>query len=171
MIKIQGLISFNKGAYMSKTIPFLCFLFLMTATSFAEDTVKVVVATQLFHCDLGEKLDCAAVNQIQEKEFLLKKNGGAIHMEDKEHGLTGDIVTAQEGNNVNYSFTLCSNLSCTMSTTGSDSVGNISQSMSGQYHLKENSFYVLLFYITNQVNSLKLEYNFNKIKSSLPYKL
>lgn len=148
---------------MCRIIPFISLLLLISTQTFASDSVKIMISTQVFHCDLDEKLHCQAISQIQQEEFLLKKDGGRVQLEDKEHGLNADIVTSLDNNNVIYDMTLCSSESCTMSTINSDSNGNINQSMSGQYNLTQKSFYVLLFFITNQVNSINVKEHFLKV--------
>lgn len=147
---------------MSKIIPFISLLLIFSASSFASDSVKVLIATQVFHCQFNETLNCRAIDQIQRKEILLKKDSGGVQLVDKEHGLRADILTSLDNNNVIYEMTLCSSESCTTSTVDSDSVGNISQSMSGQYGQTQKSFYVLLFYITNKIDSVNLNKHFLK---------
>jgi len=134
------------------------FLFLLTATSaFAEDTVKVTVGTQTYLCELSSELNCKAVNAVQQKEILLKKQSGKVQIEDKAKGLSAEVITNFVNNSVVYDMTLCSNQSCSISTTTSDATGNINQVMSGQYNITQNSFYVLGFFISTHANAVNLE--------------
>jgi hypothetical protein len=148
---------------MFKSSLFLILILFASSKSFAADTVKVIIATQVLQCTLGEKLNCKALGQIQSKEIVLKKEGGNVELVDKEHGLSAEIVTSLENNNVVYSMTLCSSETCSISTTNTDQKGNINQSMSGQYNYTQKSFYILLFFITNQVSGLNLEELFTKM--------
>jgi hypothetical protein len=126
------------------------------SNAFADDTVKVIVATQTYQCDFTDKLNCKAINEFQQKEIMIKKNGGSVQVEDKEHGLMATMVTVLEGSNVSYGLTLCSALSCSVSTVESNSNGDIAQSMSGQYNITQKSFKVLLFFITNKLSSTNM---------------
>ncbi len=141
------------------TSAFKCFfLFLLTATStFADDFVKVTVGTQTYHCELTNQLNCTAVNQVQKKEILLKKQAGKVQIEDKERNLSAEVITSLDNNNVVYDMTLCSSQSCSLITNTSDATGNINQVISGQYNITQNSFYVLGFFISTHANDLNLE--------------
>ncbi|MGZ3807585.1 MAG: hypothetical protein ACXVCE_05825 [Bacteriovorax sp.] len=152
---------------MTKTIAFLG-LFLLTSTqSFAEDTVKATIGTQTYLCELTTQLSCKAVNQVQQKEMLLKKNAERIQIEDKDRGLSAEVSTSLDNNNVVYDLTLCSSQSCSMSTVTSDPSGNINQVMSGQYNITQKSFYVLGFFISTHANGLNLEDKILNSKYSL----
>ncbi|MGZ3787880.1 MAG: hypothetical protein ACXVLQ_05120 [Bacteriovorax sp.] len=152
---------------MTKTIAFLG-LFLLTSTqSFAEDTVKATIGTQTYLCELTTQLSCKAVNQVQQKEMLLKKNAERIQIEDKDRGLSAEVSTSLDNNNVVYDLTICSSQSCSMSTVTSDPSGNINQVMSGQYNITQKSFYVLGFFISTHANGLNLEDKILNSKYSL----
>ena len=126
-------------------------------TSFAEDTVKVTVGTQTYHCELGAELSCKAINQVQQKSLLLKKNGGQVGVEDKPQGLNADVSTSLNGTNVVYDFTICSAQTCSVTTTTSDSTGKINQVISGQYNITQKSFNILGFFISNQAGAIDLQ--------------
>ena len=65
---------------------FLSFLLILSTNLFAEDTVKVLVGTQTYLCEITNQLNCKAVNQVQKAEIQLKKNAGNVTIEDKETG-------------------------------------------------------------------------------------
>lgn len=133
-------------------------LFLISTTVvLADDSVKVTVGTQTYLCELSNELNCKAVNAVQQKVILLKKQSGKVQIEDKVKGLSAEVITNFVNNNVVYDMTLCSNLSCSISTTTSDATGNINQVMSGQYNITQNSFYVLGFFISTHANPINLE--------------
>ena len=144
----------------SEFIKLLCglgFLVLITNSSFADDTVKVTVGTQTYHCEINSELSCKAVNEIQQKAILLKKNGGEVGVEDKPRGLTADTVTSLNGTNVVYDVTICSAQSCSISTVTSDSTGTINQVISGQYNITQKSFDVLGFFISTHAGVVNLQ--------------
>jgi hypothetical protein len=142
---------------MTKAISLLALFLLSTTAVFADDSVKVKVGTQTYLCEITTQLNCKAVNQVQQKELLLKKNAGAVHIEDKERGLTADIATAIDNNNVIYDITLCSAQSCSLNTVTSDPTGNVNQTISGQYNITQKSFYVLAFFISNRTSVINIE--------------
>ena len=125
--------------------------------AYAEDTVKVSVGTQTYLCTLTSQLTCNPTNQVQQQVMNLKKNGGKIQIADKERGLSADIDTSLDHNNVIYDLTLCSDKTCSISTVNSDAVGNINQLMLGQYNITEKSFYVLGFFINSQGKAMDFE--------------
>jgi hypothetical protein len=147
---------------MIKTISLLLILLTNVSLSFADDTVRLFAATQTYFCEMSDQMNCKAVNQPQQKEILLNKNGGNVRIEDKEHKLSANAYVSMENTNVAYEMTLCSEQVCSVSVMITDSTGTITQSMSGQYNLTQKSFYVLLFFITtniqktNNLNILKL---------------
>ncbi|MDD4974087.1 MAG: hypothetical protein PHY93_07030 [Bacteriovorax sp.] len=140
-----------------KLITGLGLILLISNSSFAEDTVKVTVGTQSYHCDLGAELSCKAVNEVQQKAIVLKKNGGQVGVEDKARGLNADAVTSLNGTNVVYDVTICSGQSCSISTVTSDSTGKINQVISGQYNITQKSFDVLGFFISTQAGVTELQ--------------
>ena len=117
----------------------------------------MTVGTQTYHCDLGAELNCKAVNEVQQKAILIKKNGGQVGVEDKPRGLTADAVTSLSGTNVVYDLTICSPQACSIATTTSDSLGKINQVVSGQYNITQKSFDVLGFFISTQAGIVNLE--------------
>ncbi len=127
-----------------------------TPTNTASDTVKVLVGTQTFKCDLNGSLSCKAINEIQQKEMVVKKDGGKIQIAEQSKGLSADIVTSLNNGNVIYDITLCSNTVCTVSDNNGGSNGYINQSMFGQYNITEKTFYVLGFFINSENNSVNL---------------
>lgn len=126
----------------------LGFMGLLSTSIFADDSIKVTVGTQSYHCTLGSELDCKAVNEIERKTVLLKKNGGTVGAEDKERGLSADVATSLNGGNVIYDVTICSSQSCSVSTVTSDSIGSIDQVISGQYNITQKSFDVIGFFVS-----------------------
>jgi hypothetical protein len=128
----------------------LSFILLISNSSFADDTVKVTVGTQTFHCELGQALSCKAINQIQQKAIVLKKTGGQVSVEDKPRGLSAEVVTSLNGTNVVYDMSVCSTQTCSLSTVTSDSSGKIDQVISGQYNMTQKSFDVIGFFISTQ---------------------
>jgi len=48
---------------------------------------KLNVGTQTFLCEFTSQLSCKAVNQLQQKEIQLNKDGAKIHIEDKTRSL------------------------------------------------------------------------------------
>jgi hypothetical protein len=154
------------GEIMTKAISLLALFLLTTTAAFSDDTVKVKVGTQTYLCEITTQLNCKAVNQVQQKEILLKKNSGSVHIEDKERGLTADIATTIDNNNVTYDITLCSAQSCTLNTVTSDTIGNINQTMSGQYNITQKSFYVLAFFISGHTGAVNFDVD---ILNKLPH--
>jgi len=136
---------------------FLSFLLILSTNLFAEDTVKVLVGTQTYLCEITNQLNCKAVNQVQKAEIQLKKNAGNVTIEDKERKLNAEIATTLDHNNVIYDLTICSAESCSLSTITSDPNGSINQVMSGQYNITQKSFYVLGFFISTQANTINFE--------------
>ena len=141
---------------------------LISNSVFAEDTVKVTVGTQTYHCDLGAELSCKAVNEVQQKVIVLSKSGGQVGVEDKARGLTVSAVTSLSSKNVVYDLTICSSQSCSISTVTSDSTGKINQVISGQYNITQKSFDVLGFFISTQGDASNLQ---DKIIQKLDHKL
>ena len=135
----------------------LGFYLLLTNITLADDTVKVTVGTQSYHCDLGSELNCKAINEVQQKVINLKKNGGQVGAEDKVRGLSADVITSLNGNNVVYDVTICSGQSCSISTVTSDLTGKINQVISGQYNITQKSFDILGFFISTQANAINLQ--------------
>jgi hypothetical protein len=131
-----------------KLIAVIGFLLLNLSNTFADDTVKVRVGTQSYHCELNPELNCNAANEVQQKVISLKKNGSSIEVEDKARGLSASTAVSLNGANVVYDITICSAQSCTISTVTSDSTGNINQVLSGQYNITQKSFDILGFFIT-----------------------
>ena len=151
-----------------KLIAGLGLLLLVSNSAFADDTVKVTVGTQSYHCDLGAELNCKAVNEVQQKAIVLKKNGGQVGVEDKPRGLAASAVTSLNGTNVVYDVTICSGQSCSISTVTTDSTGKINQVISGQYNITQKSFDVLGFFISTQAGVTDLQ---EKIIQKLDHKL
>ena len=151
-----------------KIIAVLASILMISTNLFAEDTVKVTVGTQSYHCDLGSELSCKAVNEVQSKVILLKKSGGQVGVEDKPRSLTATADTSLNGTNVVYDVTICSALSCSASTVTSDSTGKINQVISGQYNITQKSFDILGFFISTQAGIVNLQdiilKKLNKIK-------
>jgi hypothetical protein len=147
----------QNGEYMSHIIFFLNLFLLISTQAFADDSVKVTVGTQTYLCEIAAQLNCKAVNQVQQQEMALKKNGGKIQIADKDRGLSADIITSLDKNNVVYDITLCSSQSCSINTVTSDTTGNINQVMAGQYNITQKSFYVLGFFISTHASGLNLE--------------
>lgn len=142
---------------MNKTCAFLIFLLLASTCAFADDTVKVMVGTQTYFCEIAGQLNCKAVNQLQKQEMLLKRNAGQISIQDKERNLTADISTTLDNNNIIYDLTLCSAQACTISTAASNAAGDVNQIMVGQYNITQKSFYVLGFFINNHSSNVNIE--------------
>ena len=140
-----------------KLITGLGILLLISNNAFADDTVKVRVGTQSYHCELNPELSCKAVNEVQQKVILLKKNGGQVGVEDKLRGLTADAVTSLNGTDIVYDVTICSAQSCSISTVTSDSTGKINQVISGQYNITQKAFDVLGFFISTQAGVTNLK--------------
>jgi hypothetical protein len=136
---------------MIKTISLLFILLTNMSLAYADDTIKLLVATQTYFCEMAEQMNCKAVNQPQQKEVVLNKNGGNVHIEDKEHKLNAFVNLSMDSTDVAYEMTLCSEQVCTVSVLSTDPNGTITQSMSGQYNLTQKSFYVLLLFITNNI--------------------
>ncbi|MDO9182720.1 MAG: hypothetical protein Q7U04_09940 [Bacteriovorax sp.] len=133
-------------------------VFLMLSTNtFADDTMKITVGTQSYHCELGSTLDCKAVNEVQQKTIMLKKNGGSIGVEDKPRALSADAITSLNGTNVVYDVTICSAQSCSISTLTTDSAGKINQVISGQYNITQKSFDIIGFFISSQAGVANLQ--------------
>ncbi len=140
---------------MNKFLAIFCLL--LSTNLIADDNVKVTVGTQTYLCEITNQLNCKAVNLVQQKEILLKKNNGKIQIQDKERNLEAEIDTSLNNNNVVYDLTLCSTTSCTMSTVTSDNGGSINQILSGQYNITQKSFYVLGFFISTKAVMINLE--------------
>jgi hypothetical protein len=140
---------------MSKIIIFLSLL--ISATSFADDTVKVTVGTQTYLCEITNQLNCKPANTVQKTEILVKKNAGQINIQDKERKLNGEIATSLDHGNIVYDLTLCSQDSCSLSTVTTDPSGSINQVMSGQYNITQKSFYVLGFFISTHASDVNFE--------------
>lgn len=143
-----------------------CLFFLVSGQVFSKDltdaptddsTVKAVVGTQTYQCTLNPNLSCKAVNELQKKEIVLKKNGGQVSLVDSARNLSADISTTLDGVNVVYDITLCSGLACSISTVTTNAAGSINQVMSGQYNITEKSFFVLGAFISNQKAEINLE--------------
>jgi hypothetical protein len=127
------------------------------ATNVTDETVKVTVGTQTYHCELGAELSCKAVNEVQQKIIQLKRNGGQVGAEDKARALTADVVTSLDGSNIIYDVTICSAESCSISTTTTDSTGEINLVVSGQYNITKKSFDVLGFFISTNASVTDLQ--------------
>jgi len=123
----------------------------------ADDTVKLMVGTQTFLCEFTSQLNCKAVNQLQQKEIQLKKDGAKIQIEDKARSLSAEIQTSLSGANVIYEITLCSVESCSISNVVTNSLGSINQTMSGQYNITQKTFYVLALFVNSDLSSVNLE--------------
>lgn len=123
----------------------------------AADSVSVVVGTQTYQCSMTEGLKCNPVNAVQQQQITLKKNGGKIQIADSARGLSVDIATSVENNQVSYDATFCSNTVCTLSTNNGGVNGYIDQTMFGQYNITEKTFYVLGFFITSQNKTINLK--------------
>jgi hypothetical protein len=130
----------------------------------ADESVKVVVGTQTYRCELGAELNCHPVNEVQQKTILLKKNGGAVNVEDKPRNLSADLSTSLNNGLVVYDVTLCSGQSCSISTVTTDSTGTIDQVLSGQYNITQKSFDVLGFFISSHVGFINFS---DKILASI----
>jgi hypothetical protein len=142
---------------MTKSILIFLFFIFSSSQILADDTVKVTVGTQTYLCEITSQLSCKAINQVQQKELLLKKNGGTVNIEDKSQNLTGDIVTSLDKSNVVYDLTLCSALACTINTVTTDTAGTINQVMAGHYNITQKSFYVLGFFISTHTHGVNIE--------------
>jgi hypothetical protein len=138
----------------------LAFLSSSSIFSAELDTVKVFVATQSYHCELGAALNCKAVNEVQSKVIAMKKSGGQLLIEDKPRGLSAEVVTSLDKTNVVYDTTLCSNEACSIITSNSDSTGRVNQTASGQYNITQKAFDVMAFLITSDVNAAGIENRF-----------
>jgi hypothetical protein len=123
-------------------------LFLLSNGAFGEETIKVTIGTQSYHCDLGAELKCVSVNEVQRKTIQLKKNDGSAGVEDKPRGLSVDVLTSLNKGQIVYDLTICSSQSCSISTVTTDSSGSIDQMVSGQYNITQKSFDVIGFFIT-----------------------
>jgi hypothetical protein len=145
----------------------LGFIFLILNSAYADDTVRVTVGTQTYHCEIGTALTCNPVNEVQQKTILLKKNGGNLSVEDKARNLSAYTVTSLSGAKVVYDITICSSQSCSISTVTSDSSGNINQVISGQYNITQKSFDVLGFFISTQNGVVDLQAKIQNLKSLL----
>lgn len=154
---------------MSKTFALISLLLISSNIAQADDTVKVTVGTQTYYCEITTQLNCKAVNQLQKKEIQLKRNAGQVSIEDKERGLTADIATSLDNNNMVYDLTLCSSQACSLSTVTTDPTGNIKQVMSGQYNITQKTFYVLGFFISTHANGANMEENLLSKLSKLSF--
>jgi hypothetical protein len=142
---------------MTKLVCVFLFLIINSSQLFADDTVKVTVGTQTYLCEITTQLSCKAINQVQQKEMILKKNGGTVSIEDKAQNLSGDIVTSLDKSSVVYDMTLCSALACTINTVTTDASGTINQVIAGQYNITQKSFYVLGFFISTHTHGVNIE--------------
>lgn len=133
-----------------KLITVFGFLFLMIKGAFAEETLKIAVGTQSYHCELGAELKCVALNEVQSKIIQLKKNNGIVVVEDKPRGLSVNVSTSLDKGRVVYDLTTCSPQSCSMSTVTTDTLGGINQVVSGQYNITLRSFDIIGFIISTQ---------------------
>lgn len=136
---------------------FLAVFFLIISTSvFAEDSVKVLIGTQTYFCQITDQLSCQAANQVQQQQVLIKKDGAKLEITDDKYNLKATIETSlNQSKSVVYDFTLCSKESCTVSTATTDSAGTINHMMLGQYNITQKSFYVLGFFISNQAKGFE----------------
>lgn len=141
---------------MNRIVLYSAISFLLSAASFAEDTVKVLVGTQTFQCEINGNLSCKAINNVQQKEMSIKKDGAKIQIADQAKGLSADIITSLNAGNVVYDITLCSNTACSISDNNGGSNGYINQTMFGQYNITEKTFYVLGFFINSENKSVDL---------------
>jgi hypothetical protein len=126
-------------------------------SAMADDTVKVLVGTQTYQCEINTVLTCKAVNALQQKEMTVKKSGGKIQIADAAKGLSIDIDTTFENADMSYAVTLCSNTACTLSSSNGGANGYINQTMFGQYNITEKSFFVIGFFITTQNKPISLD--------------
>lgn len=138
-------------------LSFITFCFFNNSALRADDTVRAMIGTQTFLCELSNQLSCKAVNQVQQKEIQLKKAGAKIQIEDKARNLSAEIETSLDGVNVIYDLTLCSAESCSMSSVITNSSGSINQTISGQYNITQKSFYVLAVFINTNLSPVNLE--------------
>lgn len=133
-----------------KLITSFVLLFLISNGAMADETIKVTVGTQSYHCELGAELKCLAVNDIQRKTIQLKKNDGSVAVEDKPRGLSIDVSTSLSEGRVVYDLTTCSLQSCSISTVTTDFSGSINQVVSGQYNITQKSFDIIGIFLTTQ---------------------
>lgn len=141
---------------------FLCLvplLLISTAASATDDSVQALVGTQTYQCTIGAELDCRAVNEVQQKQIVLKKNGSSFKVSDVPRGLEALIETSVSEGDMNYDVTFCSKKVCTLSSSNGGSDGYINQTMFGQYNITEKTFFVLGFFISTQGKTA----NFKKI--------
>lgn len=146
----------------------ICLFVLASNLALADDSVRVTVGTQTYHCELGAELNCTAINEVQQKTIMLKKSGGEVGAEDKAHKLSASVLTTLSGTNVVYEMTICSSKTCSLTSTTSDSSGAIDQVVSGQYNITEASFDVIGFFITTNTGMTnfqdKIQQRISKLK-------
>jgi hypothetical protein len=150
---------------LSFCLPILCAFFAFSAFSaetkaLADETQKVLIGTQTYQCDINPQLSCKAINNVQQKEILIKKNGGKIQIADAPKGLSADIDTTFENSQMSYDITLCSKTVCTTSNSNGGQNGYINQTMFGQYNITEKTFFVLGFFINSENHPVNLEEHF-----------
>lgn len=138
-------------------LSFITFCFFNYSNLMADDTIRAMIGTQTFLCELTNQLSCKAVNQVQQKEIQLKKAGAKIQIEDKSRNLSAEIDTSVDGVNMVYDLSLCSAQTCSMSSIVTNSSGSINQTMSGQYNITQKSFYILAVFINTNLSPINLE--------------
>lgn len=133
---------------------------LNVSTAFASDNIKLNIATQTYQCTISDqKLNCNPTNAVQSKVLEIGKNNGGITVSDTPKGLSLEINTQLNNNNVNYNLTLCSNTACSINNVFSDNLGSINQLTMGQYNITEKSFFVLGVSIVSLKSNSNLNLN------------
>lgn len=136
---------------MMKKLLFLVFLFTNSkGIHAATDSVNAIVGTQTYQCTLEAELNCKPVNELQQKQIVLKKNGSAFKISDEGRALEALIETSVTDGDMNYDITFCSKAVCTISSSNGGPEGYVNQTMFGQYNMTEKTFFVLGFFISTQ---------------------
>lgn len=143
---------------MKKLLLCLGSLIAISTVSYADDeTVTALVGAQTYKCTMETELVCKPVNELQQQEVVLKKNGSSLTIADDERGLDALIETSVADGDMSYDITFCSKTVCTVSSSNGGSDGYINQTMFGQYNITEKTFYVLGFFITTQNKAANLK--------------
>lgn len=69
---------------MKKLMLCLVSLLAISAAAYAdEDTVTALVGAQTYQCTMGTELVCKPVNELQQQEVVLKKDGSVFRIADE----------------------------------------------------------------------------------------
>jgi hypothetical protein len=143
---------------MKKLMLCLVSLLAISAAAYAdEDTVTALVCAQTYQCTMGTELVCKPVNELQQQEVVLKKDGSVFRIADEARELDALIETSVTDGDMSYDITFCSKTVCTVSSSNGGAEGYINQTMFGQYNITEKTFYVLGFFITTQNKAANLK--------------